>query len=140
MLIERCLMNVVDPIKSLDDIRKIKEYLSKKPRNALLFSFGINSGLRISDILALNVEDVKWIRRTSFRRWTSRDNSTHINLWEKIKLHIFALYCTRGSLGVVGKSPCNNLGVTKFSAILCKKTDICAKIRTQISILKNSLY
>ena len=52
-------MNVVDPIKSLDDIRKIKEYLSKKPRNALLFSFGINSGLRISDILALNVEDVR---------------------------------------------------------------------------------
>ena len=51
-------MNVVDPIKSLDDIRKIKEYLSKKPRNILLFSFGINSGLRISDILALNAGDV----------------------------------------------------------------------------------
>ena len=48
-------MNAVDPIKSLDDIRKMKEFLAKKPRNALLFSFGINSGLRISDILALNV-------------------------------------------------------------------------------------
>ncbi len=60
-------MNAVDPIKSLDDIRKMKEFLAKKPRNALLFSFGINSGLRISDILALNVGDVmasfKWRER-----------------------------------------------------------------------------
>ena len=52
-------MNAVDPIKSLDDIRKMKEFLAKKPRNAMLFSFGINSGLRISDILALNVGDVR---------------------------------------------------------------------------------
>lgn len=52
-------MNGVDPIKSLDDIRKMKEFLAKKPRNVLLFSFGINSGLRISDILALNVGDVR---------------------------------------------------------------------------------
>ena len=52
-------MNAVDPIKSLDDIRKMKEFLAKKPRNALLFSFGINSGLRISDILAPNVGDVR---------------------------------------------------------------------------------
>lgn len=52
-------MNAVDPIKSLEDIRKMKEFLAKKPRNALLFSFGINSGLRISDILALNVGDVR---------------------------------------------------------------------------------
>ena len=52
-------MNAVAPIKSLEDIRKMKEFLAKKPRNALLFSFGINSGLRISDILALNVGDVR---------------------------------------------------------------------------------
>ena len=52
-------MNAVDPIKSLEDIRKMKEFLARKPRNALLFSFGINSGLRISDILALNVGDVR---------------------------------------------------------------------------------
>lgn len=52
-------MNIVEPIKNVDDIRKIKEYLSKNKRNLLLFSLGINSGLRISDILALNVSDVK---------------------------------------------------------------------------------
>ena len=52
-------MNVVQPIKKLEDIQKIKKYLAKKPRDALLFSFGINTGLRISDILSLDVDDVK---------------------------------------------------------------------------------
>lgn len=52
-------MNIVEPIKSIEDIQNIKRILSKKPRNALLFSFGINSGLRIADILSLNVKDVK---------------------------------------------------------------------------------
>ena len=52
-------MNIVEPIKNLDDIKKIKKYFSNNERNSLLFSLGINSGLRISDILALNVSDVK---------------------------------------------------------------------------------
>ena len=52
-------MNIVQPIKKIEDIQKIKKYLAKKPRDALLFSFGINTGLRISDILSLDVGDVK---------------------------------------------------------------------------------
>ena len=52
-------MNIVEPIKNLNDIQKIKDYLSNNKRNYLLFSLGINSGLRISDILALDVKDVK---------------------------------------------------------------------------------
>ena len=52
-------MNIVEPIKSIEDLQNIKRILSKKPRNALLFSFGINSGLRIADILSLDVKDVK---------------------------------------------------------------------------------
>ncbi len=52
-------MNIVEPIKSKADIQKIKKILSKNKRNLLLFDLGINSGLRISDILALNVCDVK---------------------------------------------------------------------------------
>lgn len=52
-------MNIVEPIKSIEDIQNIKRILSKKPHKALLFSFGINSGLRIADILSLDVKDVK---------------------------------------------------------------------------------
>lgn len=53
------LMNIVEPIKSIEQIQEMKQILAKKPRNALLFSFGINSGLRIADILSLDVKDVK---------------------------------------------------------------------------------
>lgn len=53
-------MSTVEPIRNLKDIRNVENILAKKnQRNLLLFTMGINSGLRISDILALNVGDVK---------------------------------------------------------------------------------
>lgn len=53
-------MGTVEPIREVKDIRKIEKYLAKQSeRNFLLFILGINCGLRISDILSLNVEDVK---------------------------------------------------------------------------------
>ena len=53
-------MNFVEPIKSKKDIERLEEYLSKhNKRNRLIFTFGINTGLRISDILGLNINDVK---------------------------------------------------------------------------------
>ncbi len=52
-------MNTVEPIKSMEKIQEMKRILTKKPRSALLFSFGLNSGLRIADILSLDVKDVK---------------------------------------------------------------------------------
>ena len=53
-------MRKVQPIRELKAIRAIKGNLRKKnPRNFLLFTLGINTGLRISDILKLKVEDVK---------------------------------------------------------------------------------
>ena len=51
-------MNFVEPIRSLEDIEKIKNLLKNRKRDYLLFCFGINTGLRISDILSLNVVDV----------------------------------------------------------------------------------
>ena len=52
-------MHTVEPIKSrktIDDIRAILK--AQCLRNELLFTFGINSGLRISDILKIRVKDV----------------------------------------------------------------------------------
>lgn len=51
-------MNTVEPIKSKRDIARMKKALGN-PRDKLLFIFGINSALRISDILALKVGDVR---------------------------------------------------------------------------------
>jgi integrase len=52
----------VDPIRSLDDLEKIKEVLAGKPRDLCLFVLGINNGLRISDLLSLKVRDVKSLK------------------------------------------------------------------------------
>lgn len=51
-------MNAVEPIRSKADIERMKKALGN-PRDKLLFIFGINSALRISDILALTVGDVR---------------------------------------------------------------------------------
>jgi integrase len=55
--------NTVEPIRDIEKIKEIKEYLLRRSyRNYLLFIFGINSGLRISDILPLRVIDVKYAK------------------------------------------------------------------------------
>ncbi|MBR1442701.1 MAG: tyrosine-type recombinase/integrase [Firmicutes bacterium] len=53
-------MKTTDPIKKKNDIRRMREYYLKKGeyRNFLLISFGLNTGLRMCDILSLRVEDI----------------------------------------------------------------------------------
>lgn len=52
-------MATVEPIRNLKDLKKVEQILSKNKRDLLLFTVGTNCGLRVSDILSLNVEDVK---------------------------------------------------------------------------------
>lgn len=53
-------MNVVEPIRSKKDLKKIEMILRKQSfRDLLIFTIGINCGLRISDILDLDVSDVR---------------------------------------------------------------------------------
>ena len=53
-------MTTVEPIRKIEDIRKLERFLAKQSqRNLLFFTIGTNCGLRISDILRLNVGDVK---------------------------------------------------------------------------------
>lgn len=52
-------MATVEPIRNLRDLRRVESILSKNPRDLLFFTVGTNCGLRISDILSLNVEDVR---------------------------------------------------------------------------------
>jgi len=63
-------MSTVEPIRSIKNIRKIEKYLKKhSKRDLLMFTIGTNCGLRISDIVALNVGDIK--------------NKSHIEITEK---------------------------------------------------------
>ena len=63
-------MTTVEPIRKIEDIRKVEKILEKQSkRNLLFFTIGTNCGLRISDILRLNVGDVR--------------GKTHIQIIEK---------------------------------------------------------
>lgn len=63
-------MNTVQPIRDKEMIERFKrELLRKGSRDYMLFVIGINTGLRISDILPLKVKDVK--------------GQTHIKIVEK---------------------------------------------------------
>ena len=49
----------VEPIRNKEFIKRMHFYLyGKDPKYGLLFKFGLNTGLRISDILPLKVEDI----------------------------------------------------------------------------------
>ena len=53
-------MTTVEPIRNKADIKKVEKVLAKQSqRDLMLFVLGTNCGLRISDILALNVSDVR---------------------------------------------------------------------------------
>lgn len=59
------IMTTVEPIRSINDFRKVEEVLKEQSdRNLLLFTIGTNCGLRISDILKLNVGDVRNISKS----------------------------------------------------------------------------
>lgn len=59
-------MKKVDPIRDIEKVKKMKSILKRQNfRDYLLFYLGINSGLRISDLLKLQVKDVK--DKTSIR-------------------------------------------------------------------------
>lgn len=53
-------LNTVEPIRDLDVVMDIAEYLKgKSDRDYVMFMFGIYTGLRISDILKFRVRDVR---------------------------------------------------------------------------------
>lgn len=53
-------MNFVQPIRSKEKLEQMKEELKKRgTRDYLLFYTGINTGLRVSDIIKLNYDDVR---------------------------------------------------------------------------------
>jgi integrase len=53
-------MNAVDPIRDIKKIQEIKEVLLKQSyRNYMIFFVGINTGLRVSDLLRLKVDDIR---------------------------------------------------------------------------------
>ena len=49
----------VEPIRDEKNIKRVRRLLKDNPRDLLLFTMGINNGMRISDLLKLKVKAVK---------------------------------------------------------------------------------
>lgn len=64
----------VDPIRRPEDIQAIKKLLAGESRNLLLFTMGVNNGLRVGDLLKLKVKDVRHLKPGEFI--TVRENKT----------------------------------------------------------------
>lgn len=48
----------VEPIRNPDHINNIKQLLASKPRDLLLFTLGVNNGIRTGDLLKLRIKDL----------------------------------------------------------------------------------
>lgn len=129
-------MTTVEPIRKIENIRKIEKAFLKQAygkRNALLFAIGINCGLRISDIVALNVGDVRGKKNIEIvKKKTNKFKKFPINFKLKPMIDEF----TRGKCSdeVLFKSRFNNR-MDRFSAYrilkdICKSAEIEEKIGT----------
>ena len=73
-------MELVQPIRDKQVINKFKqELLHHSYRDYILFTVGINTGLRISDILPLKVKDIKGTHITIKEKKTGKSKRFKIN-------------------------------------------------------------
>lgn len=74
-------MNTVEPIRNIDSVIDIGNYFKERSqRNYIMYLIGIYSGLRISDILLLQVKDVKYKNSISLREMkTGKEKRFPIN-------------------------------------------------------------
>ena len=73
----------VEPIRRLQDIKAIQKMLAGNPRDNLLFTLGVNCGLRVGDLLKLKVKDIAHLKPGQHiiirESKTSKDNILAVN-------------------------------------------------------------
>ncbi|MFO7816160.1 MAG: site-specific integrase [Desulfovibrionales bacterium] len=91
----------VEPIRKIADIKSIKKLLSNRPRDYLLFTMGINNGLRIGDLLKLKVKDVAGVKAggaiTVREQKTGKENVLLINKATHKALQAYLKACQHDS-------------------------------------------
>lgn len=107
-------MGTTRPIKNKDELSKIKEYyftIKKCPRNYLLIVFGMNTALRISDILILRWDDVYDTdlqcckdHISLIERKTGKKNTVFLNTSIRTALKDYRLSLTEKPAGYLFKS------------------------------------
>lgn len=79
-------MNTVEPIRDMDLVYDIADYLKiRNERDYVLLMFGINTGLRISDILKFRVRDIRDERKKIKEYFYIREKKTKKE--KRMKIH-----------------------------------------------------
>lgn len=134
------MKNLVEPIKDRKQLQAIEEYLaSYSKRNQLIFAIGVNTGLRVSDILALDISDVKnktyvEIREKKtgkYKRFPSNNKLKNL-IREYLKVREQQYSISKGEPLFVGKKHCrlNRSQVYRFLNDACEKLGIDINVGT----------
>ena len=84
-------MNIVEPIRDFEKIKEIYYYMKKtSDRDALMFLFGVYTGLRISDMLPFKVKDCMQKYYNIRERKTGKQRTYNWNpqLYRELKKYI----------------------------------------------------
>lgn len=88
----------VQPFRSLDKLEDMKWSLKRhcSERDYILFLLGINTGLRVTDLLNLKISDVKGKKKIAVKEGKTKKNRTIqlANIYEELNSYIKTLDCT----------------------------------------------
>lgn len=129
-------MKVVEPLRSIKDVNKLKDYFldRKEYRNYLLVTICLNSALRISDVLSLKWSDIYDLDKGKFKEHlklnemkTDKQQSVYINksIKEAVKLYIKNIGI-KGIYIFTGREdkPITRIQAHRILKRACKDTDI----------------
>ncbi len=126
--------HTAEPIKSKKDIKAVEQYLKEhNERDYVIWVLGLNSGLRVSDIVGLNVSDVAdKTHITIIEKKTQKHKSFYIN--DKLRKVLKSFIKNRDSdeplfLGKRGYR-LNRRQVHRFLVNACKELGIDSKTAT----------
>ncbi|RHW38004.1 site-specific integrase [Neobacillus notoginsengisoli] len=133
-------MEYVDPIKDLDQIEAMKKELrGHSQRDVLLFVLGINTGIRVCDLLSLKVKDVR--DGESFKEFLfiqddgEKPKAFYLNSSIQTELRIYFVRHQLEENDYLFKSKKNELPITRQQAYriinqAAKKVGVSGKIGT----------
>ncbi|MGD6802047.1 tyrosine-type recombinase/integrase [Rossellomorea vietnamensis] len=111
-------MEFVEPIRRIDDIYKMKKILyEQSKRDYLFFVLGVNTGMRISDLLQLRVKEV-WDRENAREFFTDPviGNSYYLNHVVKTALVDYLAQTSLTREDFLFKSKKNEFPITRQQA------------------------
>lgn len=126
--------HIAEPIKSKKDVKAVEQYLKEhNERDYVIWVLGLNSGLRVSDIVGLNISDVvDKTHITIIEKKTQKRKSFFINDKLKKVLKSFTKGRNLGEPLFLGKQGrrLNQRQVYRFLVDACSKLDIKSKVST----------